>query len=261
MRGVNSSNNLTSFLPVIAMPAGDCFWKSFAITVGKVVLRILTFSAVLVGTGKLMQIGGVKLISEPGSDLSLTTRIASNLGLGLKTTGNGLFLVGKYAFLSIAVPTYTIVWVLPKWLVTQGIPKVVNLVHQYVIVPISQGIVQAMRFLNKKFLEITQAVYNYALKPLGKVVIDAFTWTWKSIVIPVSNSVVQALRSIKDILVRSTQAVYNYALKPLGQFTGRTIGIVYEYAGHVFIAVSNTASGVINSIYETYAWLHGRLIA
>ncbi len=201
----------------IPKPDEGSSWKNPTLAVGKAVLGVLAFSAVSTGAGKAMQLGGIRLISKTGINASLTTQVANNVGLGLQQAGKGLFSVGKYAFLSIAVPTYAVVYVLPKWILNEGLPKMARLTHQYVIIPVYNGVIQVMKLFSERFIKIVQAIYNHVLIPIGRVIEKAALWTWKAVIIPVINKVSQVAIALKDTIVHVAQAIYNHVLAPVGR--------------------------------------------
>jgi len=216
-------NLVSSVLRWSSVSPGGSFWKNSAVTIGKVVLAILAFSVVSAGAGKAMQLGGIKLISTTRISPSLTNQVANNMGLGLQQVGKGLSLAGKYAFLSVAVPIYAAVYELPKWIFNEGLPKVARLTHQYVVIPICNGIIQATKFVSERFIKTAQTIYNQILAPLGSLIGKATVWTWKAIILPVTDKILQATIVLKDAIVHVAQEIYNHILIPLGSLVKKAV--------------------------------------
>ena len=138
---------------LLTQPEVQWAWKTAAASVGKVGVAVLAFSAVSAGIGGFMQIAGAHLVGIGGT--SLLAQTAQNIGKATGHIGDGLFLAGRYAFLSVAVPVYTVTWIVPKWIVKEGIPQVARLAHQYVLVPLYNGIVQGVQYLSEAFIKVT----------------------------------------------------------------------------------------------------------
>ena len=205
-----------------------------------------------------MQLGGIRLISNTEINPSLTIQVANNMGLGLQQAGNGLFSIGKYAFLSVTVPIYTVVYVLPKWIFNEGLPKMARLTHQYVIIPICNGIIQVAKFFSEQFIKVAQAIYNHILSPLGGIIKKAAVWTWKAVIIPVITKISQAAIALKDAVVHVAQVIYNHILSPLGSIVKKAAvwtweAVIIPVANKVFqaaIALKDAVVYVAQAVYN-----------
>jgi hypothetical protein len=219
--------------------------KNAAIVVG----GILLFSGVAAGTGRLLQLGGAQLLSHPSA--------LSALGRTAMVAGDKLFLVGKGAFLSVAVPVYTITWVVPKWIATVGIPKGAALAHRYILIPMAEGIVKVSAFLNESLAKTAQAIYRHVLQPFGRIIDVTAKWIWKTVIVPAADKIAQfgvdiyhqvlaplskTLASVSqwvwnsaivpgvDLIVKGVQAVFDRVVQPLGQFMAHAAKWIWNSA-------------------------------
>ncbi len=168
----------------------DSVWKQRCITAGKVGVGILCFSGIAAGLGSFLQMGGSQLLTA-----NIGRPVAHLVGRALQQTGSGLLLAGKYAFLSVAVPTYAVGWLLPKWLATEAIPQMAMWSYTHAIVPISRGVVQVSLCLKKACVLLAQKIYQAVILPFSQLIKVLALWTW--------NRIVQGM----DILCRTTLKV------------------------------------------------------
>lgn len=173
-------------------------WKR-RIVIGGLALGIfLGTAAAAAGTGSLLSIAGTRLVTVAGTNTTLSAYVIKNIGTGMIFAGNGLFLAGKYAFLSIAVPAYTVGWVIPKWIVTKGAPEALQLSHDYVIIPICNGIIKASVHLQDIIVRVAQTIYDKILIPFMEQSWKFTIWTWNNLIVPSMQQITRTAQLIAD---------------------------------------------------------------
>ncbi|TXI37777.1 MAG: hypothetical protein E6Q59_07370 [Nitrosomonas sp.] len=187
------------------------------IQAAKIVGAVMFGGALLWGGGHLMVEGGKLLCSAAVSNGNgqIAVRLLSGSGAVLKGLGSGIAMGGKAAFLTCAVPIYFAGWVVPKWIVTEGLPQAALLAKDWVVIPMIKGMAKCAGLLKEALVVTTQAINKYALKPLANLIVNTVRFAWNSVVVPIVKGFVQALGLVKDVLVATIQAINNYALKPL----------------------------------------------
>jgi hypothetical protein len=147
----------------------------------KAVGGVLLLSGVAAGTGRLLQLGGARLLTDP---------VWCEAGRAAIIAGEKLFLVGKGAFLSVTVPIYTATWVVPKWIATTGIPQGAMLAREYLLIP-------------------AQELYHSTLLP-------ASLWVWKEALVPAAKAIVEATEALKIPLEKVMTIAYQTLVVPAG---------------------------------------------
>lgn len=222
---IDSLNLTPASITVLNNGNENHVWKKTAWTLVKIAGGVLVCSSLMAGIGCLLQISGVKLISFGMSSASPLSGTALRIGTAAGKAGDGLFLIGKYGFLSVAVPAYAVGWVAPKWVIQHGIPQVAKLSHKYILVPVCRGAVRILKHLNQALIKVAQLIYNYVLQPFGCMIQRLAVWTWHAVIIPIANE----LARLKDPMIRVAQAVYNHALKPLGRAALKSFEWTWKY--------------------------------
>ena len=218
----------------------DLSWKAPLIRFGtspiaKVAAGVLAFAAASAGTGKLLKLAGRKVVAIGEEDNSfLSKNRTAQIGNILEQVGDGIFLMGRYSFLSLAVPTYTATWVLPKWAFEEGLPKLVELTEKHIIIPLWNDAVLVANFINDATLRIVKAIYNRALVPLGQALERAALWTWNTVVIPLSRQV-----------ERVAKATYETILKPLSHKIEEVVKWTWN---RVIVPLAKKSEELINAI-------------
>jgi hypothetical protein len=218
-------------------------WAHQATLIAKIVGIVLASAAVCSGTGLLLQAGGRGLTTLSSAPCTLSV-VSKTVGAWLTYGGEGIFLIGKGAFLSIAVPIYACCWVLPKWTITTGIPQAVHLTHIYVLLPVGKGIIQASKLLTEQALKLARVIYNYALVPLAKATLRSAQWIWKSAILPIMKGLIQALDAVQTTLVRCARAIYRFALIPIANGVARSAIWIWKA---VLIPTANAISQVFHA--------------
>lgn len=233
----------------------------------KVIGGVLLFAGATAGTGRLLQHGGTQLLPHlPAAGKAVTV------------TGNALFLTGKGAFLSVAVPVYTITWIIPRWIVTVGIPQAAMLVNKYVLIPTYQGLVKLSSSLNDALLRAAKNIYSLALEPIGRTLFVSMKWVWKAVILPVSDQIAQAVsmiyRHIVSPLARQTasaarwvwnsvvtpvmDAMIHRILVPLSRLLITSVKWVWSAA---IVPVANAARKAVREIVQRVLQPLGRLLS
>ncbi len=216
-------------------------WKNRLITVGKVGAGILCFSAIAASAGTLLQLGGHQLLAVKISQSTFqgAVHLAGNM---LQQTGSGVFLAGKYAFLSVAVPTYAVGWVIPKWLITQAIPQTAMWSYHHVIVPLHHSIVQASIFLKKISILAMQKIYQ-------SIIIPCAEWI-KAIAIGTWSKVVQVSHFLYKMSVKVVQALYQNIIAPF--MHGVKVAAVWTWSkvAQVSHFLYKTSVKVVQALYQ-----------
>lgn len=201
-------------IPVLSLPetshanSTSIDWKKIAVKTAKIIGIALLSAAALVGTGHVLRLAGSKIITGCGTEQSLSRTILRSLGEGTNAAGDKLFFTGKCIFLSIAVPVYTVTWVIPKWTVTIGFPKAITFLHRVVLVPIKEGIIQAGMYMENLVITIAQNTYNYALKPLAMGIHRTANLACQRVILPL-------LENVHNVTATFKRSLYQYVLEPL----------------------------------------------
>lgn len=141
-------------------------WKNAGVAVGSALALAGTSAA----TGMALQTVGVSIqVNYPA--WSVVGRVAT-------LAGDKLFWFGKGLFLSLAVPVYTAVWALPKWIITTALPEGTKLLHQYILAPVWKHVV----FISQ---HVYRSLERYVIEPTIRNVILATKWAWRVILQPV----------------------------------------------------------------------------
>jgi hypothetical protein len=204
---------------------------------------IILFAGVAAGGGRLLQLGGAKLLATPAW---------SHVGRAAALAGDKLLYVGKGAFLSVAVPIYTVTWALPKWIITVGIPKGAAFYYERIFVPYLNGISKG-----------AQAVVHFIKQPLA----NAANWAWSSVLSPALVEVAKATQWIfQSILVPASLHVWKSAVLPAAEIIGKSAASVKTLletsASHgyqsvllpTFSVVAEGASGAASAVQEATSW-------
>jgi len=176
-----------------------------AIFAAKVAAGIVITGAAIAGTGYLMQAGGEFLLSNPNiQNIALKT-----LGTYMKPAGEYVFLAGKCTAYTILVPAYTLGYELPKWVIKEGIPQSVILIHNYVIQPATQTFIYVK---DQIFIPMMNTVIQVANDYLWSPLKDAALWA--------EARVVEMLTYARDHLLyplceKVSQIVRDYFFIPL----------------------------------------------
>lgn len=183
----NSSIVNNSHLDVLMNnPMIEFFQNEITIKVAKIAGSVLALATLSVGIGRLMQVSGKQLVASYLGENSSLAKVVRMVGIVVGVLGDGLFFVGKYSFLSITVPVYTVGWILPKTLC-------------------------------EEVIKVAQAGYYYTILPLGRLIKDVLIWTWNSVFIPVIDKIVQAVDYVSNAIIKVAQTIYDYALEPIGR--------------------------------------------
>lgn len=225
IRGADASNRYT--------------WKETGIAAAKVIGGALAFAAVSAATGSLMQVAGARLVASSVGSASSLAQIARLVGTVVTKAGVGVFLAGKYTFLSIAVPIYTVTWVVPKWVVQKGLPQAAQLAYKYAIIPLCNGIMHVAKSLHAVAIKVSQAFFNHVLVPCARFIDRSFIWFAERILIPICKSIAHATEKVAHALFKVANAVYKYAILPAGQFIVRVLEVASKYIAKGFTWVAN----------------------
>ena len=239
-------------LPEMGLQKQPIAWRPIAMTAAKVIGGLLLFSGVTAGSGHLMKIGGTYLASHVPK--------YATMGFAMTQAGDKVFLVGKTAFLSVAVPVYMMGWVVPKWIVTVAVPKGAAYAHKYLFVPLYNGMIKVSSYLSKLLAKTAQAIYDYVLEPLSRCIMLAAEWVWRVILDPLISKIAQIVdqtyRRILPLLQQAINAVIKVekwilrsVLDPLIRKMAQIVGQIYH---HVLIplerAVSEASKWIWNAL-------------
>lgn len=173
-------------------------WMQRTLQITKIVMAILAFSAICAGGGRCLQLLSSWLIT-------LDTRESLALAACAQKIGQFLFLTGKYTFLSIAVPVYFTTWVIPKWLIQEGIPQLALLAQR--------GLIQTV----KRISSIVLALCRDVLIPLARYLNQMMIWCWNHLIIPVANQITHVLDQIFEKTMQGISLLYQHILRPIFQ--------------------------------------------
>lgn len=190
-------------------------WKDYAIKGLKIAGVILVSSLVVATVGHGLTLAGTRMLTIASSDANMAAVFLRYIGTGAQLLGKALYLAGKYAFLSISVPAYTIGWVAPKWFVMVAIPKAAVFANAYVFTPLLHGVMKAAAFIHTHLTIVAKAVYQYAIKPLFTMTAKALTFVWHAVVLPVSKGIAKCAEFVVTKLGSVAQIVHKYVLEPL----------------------------------------------
>lgn len=115
--------------------------------------------------GAGLEEGGTKLVEYAGNGTEIKELALKRIGNVAQTVGPGMFLGGKVVAYSILVPAYTIGYVAPKWLVTEGLPKGYEIGRDYVVIPIVNGVIAGAEYAGTKIGEAAVLVNDYVIQP------------------------------------------------------------------------------------------------
>lgn len=164
---------------------------------------LLLFSGTTAGAGSLMKMGAERFICSSAGSTTAWGSACASVGKISAFVGDKLFLIGKYAFLTVSVPLYTIGWVAPKWIITKAIPQAATWTARHIIIPLAQGT-----------LKVVSTVAETVLIPMAHAVSQACTWTWRTLFIPIANGLGQAITAISKALATAIHKIHTVVIKP-----------------------------------------------
>lgn len=211
-------------------------WRKIAVRAVQVVAVVLVASLVLSSAGHLLSVGGAKLLENVDANKSVTSFVLSKIGIGSQATGSALSLLGKYTFLSVSVPAYTLGYVAPKWVATVGIPQALNLSHTYIYLPLEKLTTAAVTFISTQVGNVAELVHQYALKPLGNIIEYSANFVWNNVLIPVGEGIVKYAGILSEKMAGAAQVIYECALKPFGHMAANAAVGLYN---HVLCPLGN----------------------
>ncbi len=189
-----------------------------AIFTGKIVVRGLAAAAVLYVTGlALSQLGhALAGAATSGSFTASSLELASK---ALVSTADVVSWLGGVVFKCIAVPIYAVGYVLPRWIITEGLPQLatdlrtiavmatdiawqsLQWLAREVIAPAAEFVITVLKelpsFLKSVaetiFAHVLQPVYTYLVQPayqfavqtlqtIGTILADSLAWSFDKIV-------------------------------------------------------------------------------
>ncbi len=193
--------------PSLSEPGRIFTLRNIALGVGGITL----FAGALAGSGRLLQLSGAHLLSTPAW---------SHVGRAATIAGEKLVFVGKGAFLSVAVPIYTVTWVVPKWILTVGIPKGAALYHEYILAPALKGI-----------KAVAEALFHYIKQPLATLA----KWVWTSVIVPgfegiskAAEAAFHSLRLLAELTVNVTIWAWSSVIGPALEEVVKAAHWVYQ---------------------------------
>lgn len=189
---MNINFNLPSFGRVLSAI------QPYAGQLAKIAAITLAGAGVAAGAGRALQYGGVKFASSP------------QMAKVLAVAGDKLFLVGKTAYLCVAVPLYTICWAAPKAAVVHGAP----LAKKYVWIPLKNGIITAGTKIGQYLATIIQKIKPYAEK-LGTFMLQKAKWVWNVALRPMAVKMLNAAKYILPKVLKGVDFVWKEAIIPL----------------------------------------------
>ncbi|NGX38119.1 MAG: hypothetical protein K1000chlam2_01291 [Chlamydiae bacterium] len=221
------------------MEITNYFNKEIAIFAAKVAAGIVVVGGAIAATGYLLESAGTQLLSYLDKSDVISNIALKNLGHFLQSSGGGLFLVGKYTSYTVLVPGYIVGYEFPKWMLEQGIPKIMTFIQNNIYKPL----IESMEWLKVKALDVIQYVGEHVLRPIlekvGQIVNDYFlknmkwladraieiiNWATKNVFIPMLNVINKVMNLASE-----------YILEPLGQvikWTGNRIFDVINWGIH-----------------------------
>ena len=154
---------------------------------------VLKGSATLLAIAALSTTAGYGFQAFGNSLSSSKQPFAASIGFGLKEASKILFVVGKYAFLTVSVPLYAL-YKGAKWTVLEGIP-----------------------LAGRSISSMIQALWNKVLVPIGQFLLKNAIWLKDHLLIPILKTIGDIAIVIKDVIVSVGEKAYRYVLKPAGE--------------------------------------------
>lgn len=207
-------------------------WRQVALKAAKLVGAILLFAAVSTSAGKLMGFVGAKIVSMAANHSAMGASFLRILGEGMQSCGQGAFEAGKFAFLSVSVPT--------KWCVDKGFPKALEATSVYVIKPVGRYILAGVDVMTKSVEFSAGLVYHYVLRPCGIAIDTGVGFLGKYLAAPCLERVIKVGSYVKNSLLGVIHSAYQNVIEPVVTSAGQV------YSGLRDFVVIPLFEGVVN---------------
>ncbi len=164
---------------------------------------------------------------------------------------------------------------MPKWIVTEGAPKGAALAYKYVFIPAYKKLLEASLLFNEAMIKAAQAIYTFALLPLGRAFSTAVVRIWNAVVLPSMEAAVRAIHRIYQSILqplalaaahaarqvlkaispsldacrKAIQVICEQVLKPLGRILAQVLQWIWNA---VFLRCINAVKNAIQAMFHQY---------